>query len=334
MVRRASLLVVFVLAGCPLPEDSFVLSGRFVPEGAPVAGAEVRLLRNRFASETRCDALEPLDVTRTDAEGKFTFSLVRQQITAGEEARRFFSVSASGGEWDFEERFWFPEGDLDLGDVGALADAAQDSFEELRLDGHVAWRTPVSGAGFSPDRPVETRGVLAGRSWRQVPIDSLGRYDVVPVEERRQRAWQLRSQVAPPPPGRGAECPFIDVKPCPLTDGRFLPYTFPPDTPALIFNFGRETSVRDLVFHGLVLARPAVKARFDFNFFVDYTQWNPMLGARLNEGDFAGASCDEPGAFLSLGAGGFAKPVIFRVTFEDAAGLTVPIVSLQELTVR
>jgi hypothetical protein len=334
VVRRASLLVVFVLAGCPLPEDTFVLSGRFLPQGEPVAGAEVRLLRNRFASETRCDALEPLDVTRTDAEGRFTFSLVRQQITAGEESRRFFSVTADAADWNYEQRFWFPDADLDLGELGQLASATTIA-EDLRLDGHLAWRSESNGPRFTPDRPFETRSVLTGLEWRTVPIDSLGRYDVVPVEVRRQRAWAVQQRFASAqPPGRGAACPFIDVKPCPLTDGRFLPYTFPPDTPALIFNFARETSVKDLLFHGLVLARPAVKARFDFNFFVDYTQWNPMTSARLDESLFTGGSCDEPGAFFNAAAGGFAKPVIFRVTFEDAAGLTVPIVSLQEMTVR
>lgn len=114
-----------------------------------------------------------------------------------------------------------------------------------------------------------------------------------------------------------------------------MPYTFPPDTPAIVLNFERETGVKNLVFHGLVLARPASKVRYDFNFFVDYEQWNPMVPTTLEPSLFerAAQACDEPGAFLRTSAVGVGNPVIFRVRFEDAEGRTVPIVSLQELSV-
>ncbi len=341
MVRRTLQLVVLLgCAGCPLPEDGFVLSGRATLfDGTPLADVEVQLARNRVASETRCDQLEPLAVTRTGPDGRYSFSLIRQQVTAGVEGRRFFSVSRFDGVRRFTQRFWFPDADLELGDLGVQPVDAW-SFNETRLDGHLAWRSEdgffVFG-GNQPDRPFEGRAVSARREWRTVPIDSLGRYDLVPVETRAEEPWvHIGAKASALPPGRGAECPFIDVTPCPLTDGRFLPYFFPPETRTLVFNFHQETSVKNLGFHGLVLERPAAKARFDFNFFVDYGQWNPMISAKL-DGQLQALSsdqCDEPGVFLDTVAGGFAQPVIFRVSFEDEAGALVPIVSLQEMTAR
>lgn len=319
-------------AGCPLPEDSFVLSGRVVSRtGAPLPDTEVTLSRNLLPSETRCDQLVPLRSVRTDAEGRYEFSLIRQEVTAGVLARRFFSVEFSDAdERRLSQRFWFPDGDLELGELGA--EAASEPQVEYRLDGHVAWR---GASELALDRPVERRVVHRAHRWVTVPIDSLGRRDVVPMEARHET---LPTRVPPATllaPGRGAKCPFIDVEPCPLTDGRFVPYTFPPDTPAIVLNFGHETGVKNLVFHGLVLERAASKVRYDFNFFVDYEQWNPMVPTTLDPALFEAAAktCDEPGAFLRTSAVGVASPVIFRVRFEDAEGRTVPIVSLQELSV-
>ena len=334
-MRRALCFMALVLAGCPLPEDAFVVSGRVTQ--AHTGGSEVRLLRSRFASETRCDVFEPLEVTQTDADGRYAFTVIRQQVTAGVTGRRFFAVEADVEGGTFTQRFWFPDADLDLGETGETIDGTR-RFIEQRLDGRLAWRTATPGGpANSPDRPFEARQVYGQREWRTVPIDSLGRFDVVPIESRFEAPWtrfdRATQQV---PAGRGAKCPFVDVVPCPLTDGRFEPYVFPPDTPALILNFGHETDTSRLGFHGLVLQRPAVKARFDFNFFVDYTQWNPMIPARLDPDLFARESdhCDEPGVFINSGSGGGVSPVIFRVRFEDAEGLTVPIVSLSEVTVR
>ncbi len=327
---RAGLISLAVLTGCPLPEDTFVLSGHTEP------GAEVTLSRNRFASDTRCDAFEVLDVTHADDSGNYAFPVIRQQVTGGIEARRFFSVSAPRQGGTLTQRFWFPDADLDLGELEVPFEGSWTTSEG-RLDGHVAWRADSNfGFAIPLDRTYEQHVVQSVREWRTVAVDSLGRFDVVPVESRFESVLTTHGAGIQVPRGRGAECPFIDVKPCPLTDGRFLPYFFPPETPQIILNFGRETSVKDLAFHGLVLARPAVKARFDFNFVVDYTQWNPMISAKLDGRAqvLSGDQCDEPGAFLKVSAQGFADPVLFRVTFEDAEGLTVPIVSLQELTVR
>jgi hypothetical protein len=91
-MRRALCFMALVLAGCPLPEDAFVVSGRVTQ--AHTGGSEVRLLRSRFASETRCDVFEPLEVTQTDADGRYAFTVIRQQVTAGVTGRRFFAVEA------------------------------------------------------------------------------------------------------------------------------------------------------------------------------------------------------------------------------------------------
>lgn len=324
-MRRALLLTAAVaLSACPLPEDTYFVSGEAVPS------TEVRLLRNRFASKRSCEALELIDTVTTGADGRFSFPVVRQQITGGENERRFFSVEF--GEGDVRaRRFWFPDADLEL---GAWVEPGGDAFREVEADGVVAWSgPPVPGGSF--DRDVRMRDVFAAFEWRSVPIDSLGRADLVPVEARVELPWvTLETAQREPPRSRGIECPFIDVHPCPLTDGRFLPFTMPPDSRTLVFNFGRELAVRGIVFHGLVLERPAVRVRYDFNFLVDYEQWNPWLSSKLDPAQFdsEGAHCVTPGVSL-VGNANNVRPMIFRVRFEDAEQNLVPIVSLQEVTI-
>ena len=207
-------------------------------------------------------------------------------------------------------------------------------MSEVELDGVVAGScTQLPGGAF--DRDARTRVAHVDFEWRSGPIDSLGRADLVPVEARVETPWvTLETTQREPPRSRGMECPFIDVHPCPLTDGRFLPFTMPPDSRTLVFNFGRELAVRGIVFHGLVLERPAVRVRYDFNFLVDYEQWNPWLSSALDPAQFdtEGERCVAPGVSLFGNANGV-RPVIFRVRFEDAEQNLVPIVSLQEVTI-
>lgn len=320
-------VLVHFVSGCALPEDTYFVSGETTPS------TEVRLLRNRFGSRTRCDALELIDITTTGADGRFSFPVVRQQITGGESERRFFSVEF--GDVDTEERAWrfqFPDADLQLGRWNEPNVAPVREFE---LDGFIAWR----GGGLpinTFDRDVRSRSVRHAFEFREVPIDSLGRVDYVPLETRVASAWAVNeTSMREPPRARGVECPFIDVKPCPLTDGRFLPFTMPPDSRTLVFNFRRELAVRGILFHGLVLERPAVRVRYDFNFLVDFEQWNPWLSSMLDPGEFSRESefCNAPGASLAANANNV-KPVIFRVRFEDAEQNLIPIVSLQEVTIQ
>ncbi len=339
-MRRALILsgALLSLAGCPLPEDQFVLSGQLLNgQGAPMAGAEVRLLRNQVASETRCDALEPLQTTVTDSAGRYSFTLIRQEITRGISARRFFRVEADAFGAVVSQTFWFPDADLDLGVLSLVQPSSAWRITEWRIDDRLGWRSEFNGFLFSPDRPFSWRTASTSREWRSVPIDSLGRYDIVPVEWRNEGGWISPSPGnVPPPPSRGAECPQLDVTPCPLTDGRYLPFEFPPNTRNIVLNFKRETQVNPLAFHGLMLERRAVRARLEFNIVEDFSNWNILgtrtLDPRLQE--LSAERCNDPGTFVSFGASSFIKPFVLRVTFEDEAGDAVPIISLAEISSR
>lgn len=327
------LLLALGALGCPLPEDEFVLSGSVAGAGA---GVEVRLLRNQVASEQRCDSFAPLATALTDEGGRYQFHLIRQQVTQGVPMRRFFRVEVNEGLAVLSQSFWFPDADLDLGELSATASPAAWRIVEAELDGHLGWRSEVRGV-FDFDRPFRWRQASALREWRTVPVDSLGRYDVIPVEWRLEGQWaNAGASPQPPPASRGAACPFIDVTPCPLTDGRYVPYVFPAGTRAVVLDFRRETNLSPLRFHGLVLERPAAKVRFDFNFVEDFDSWSKLgtttLDSRLQ--DLSVDRCNEPGVFMSVGTGGFITPVLLRVVFEDEAGEAVPIVSLAEISTR
>lgn len=330
-MRAWVLLCAVGFCACPQPEDVFVLSGRVVDTtGEPRAGVPVQLRRARFASETRCDAFDDLSTTTTATDGTYAFELLRQEVTAGIEARRFFEIEAAGDSGRWSQRFWFPTANLALGDLGSSF-ASGDLTEQL-IDGHVAWR------GFAPtrlSRRSEVRAVRTRREWVTVPIDSLGRFDVIPVETRftlergRELDESLESTAA------GATCDAFGISPCPLTDGRFLPFELPPDTRELVVEFQRETRV-ELLFHGLQLARPASGARLDFSFQSGATEFGTLGTARLRADDFreAANSCNEPGAFVTVAWTSFIRPRVLRIRFVDEADQVVPILSLQEITGR
>jgi hypothetical protein len=325
-----------LLAGCPLPEDQFVLSGHL--GGNPRPGVEVRLLRNQVSSDTRCDALEPLETTLTDEAGRYSFTLIRQQVTRGVNARRFFRVETGSSPGAVvSQSFWFPDADLALGELSGVVPAGAWRVSEYRVDERLAWRAELNGVSFAPDRPYEWRVASTLREWRTVPIDSLGRYDIVPVEWRVEGPWEAQTpELTAPPLSRGGECPDIDVTPCPLTDGRYVPYEFPPNTRTIVLNFKHEVSVNPIALHGLVLERPAAMRRLEFNFVEDFDNWNKLgtspLDGRLQE--LSLDRCNEPGLFVGMGSAGFIKPVLLRIAFEDAAGDLVPIVSLSEISTR
>lgn len=243
-----------LLAACPLPEDQFVLSGQLVDAlGRPRPGVEVQLSRNRVASERRCDALDRLTSTQTDDQGRYQFSLVRQQITGGVNARRFFRVEADIGSNKVRQTFWFPDADLELGTLSSVVPQDAWRVTEYLLDGHVASRAE-SVSSTQWERDSERHTVFSRREWRTVPIDSLGRYDIVPVDwELEASAERQSSSDVTIPAGRGGECPFIDATPCPLTDGRFVPFEFPENTRTIVLNFKREVSISPLTFHEILL---------------------------------------------------------------------------------
>ena len=233
------------------------------------------------------------------------------------------------------QSFWFPDADFDLGELTFVAPPAASLLTEVEIDGRIAWRSELTAPLRTSDRPFRWRTATSLRDWRTVPIDSVGRYDIVPVELRVEGPWTAATASATPTPqSRGAECPTVDVTPCPLTDGRFVPYVFPENTRELIFNFHHEVNVSPMLFHGLVLARPAAKARFDFSFQTDFTSWDRLssvtMDLRLQE--LSVDRCNEPGVFLTTSPGGFIRPVALRVVFEDPAGQAVPIISLAEVT--
>ena len=326
-----------LLVACPLPEDQFVLSGQVVDAlGHPRAGAEVRLSRNRFPSEKRCDALDPLDTTQTDDQGRYSFTLVRQQITGGVSARRFFRVESDAEAAKVRQTFWFPDADLELGPMSSVVPGEAWRVTEYTLDGHVASRSESVNTIFW-ERSSERRTTHSLRAWRTVPVDSLGRWDVVPVD------WELQSDqdeqegdAVQIPASRGAECPDLDVVRCPLTDGRYVPFEFPDNTRTIVLNFKHEVNVSPLNFHGLVLGRTAARVRLEFNFVLDFENWNKLgsakFDARLQER--SAERCVEPGSFVSFSPGGLIKPVLLRIAFEDEAGDLVPILAVSEISTR
>ena len=330
---RASWLVLLVLlAGCPLPDDTFFLSGRLVDRLGVVMGDHPFVLsRNRVASESRCDELEPLREGRTDEEGRFRVELLRQEITDGVAGRRFFALETSDGVQTLGWRFWFPDGDLELGDWQFPETAP--SFDERLIDGHVAWR---GNEVITFDRVAERRRVWSSRQWREVAIDSVGRVDYVPVETRAVAHITSWPAVQADYASRGGECPFIAVTPCPLTDGRYLPFALPADTRTLIFNFRRGVDLNTVLFHGLQLSGVPARAQFDFNLVLDLEQWNPLPPATLESSRAASSSevCDEPGAFYALNYRSFIDPVTLRVRFVDGQGNVLNVLSLQEVTLR
>lgn len=326
-----------LLVACPLPEDQFVLSGQVVDAlGHPRAGAEVRLSRNRFPSEKRCDALDPLDATQTDEQGRYSFTLVRQQITGGVSARRFFRVESDSDANKVRQTFWFPDADLAMGTLSPIVPEQAWRVTEYELDGHVASRSESVGT-VAWERNSERRTAFGMREWRTVPVDSLGRYDVVPVDWELQVDEQEQGSMEMPVPGsRGGECPDIDTVPCPLTDGRYVPFQLPENTRTIVLNFKRETNISPLNFHGLVLGRTAARVRLEFNFVLDFENWNKLgsakFDARLQER--SAERCVEPGTFVSFSPGSLIKPVLLRIAFEDEAGDLVPILALSEISTR
>ncbi|MFO0595319.1 MAG: hypothetical protein U0228_08445 [Myxococcaceae bacterium] len=321
LISAGWLLVLVSMTGCPLPDDVFTISGTWSP------GDRVHLLRNKFASKTRCDALVELDVTTADDQGHFVFNVLRQQVTGGVSERRFFAVESEGPVKKVK-RFWFPDADLDLGE---WFEPAAEPFVEDELDGHIAARRR-SGEGGWP-RPWRTRSGTTQQDWVQVPIDSLGRFDVINVQTSLETPWAERTPVSPQSAQPSSvTCPFVDVDPCPFQDGRFLPWVPPPDTRTLVLNFGSERAVNSIGVLGLELERPAVKLRTEFNFVVDYTQWNPLFSSKIPNDAFISAAerCTEPGLFFSTALGG-PHPTLLRVGFVDESGALVPITSLLEL---
>ncbi|MFZ5445593.1 MAG: hypothetical protein ACOZQL_36715 [Myxococcota bacterium] len=328
------LALVVVLAGCPLPEDTFVLTGTLVArDGSPLADQEVRLLRNRTASELRCDALSPLRVTKSDADGRFEFRLIRQEITAGVLARRFFAVEFTN-EYDnvLSKRFWFPDGDFDVGEVGRFEPTWTTS--EALVEGHVAWRRAAEP--FFTDQPLDVRVVETRRDWVTVPIDSLGRTDTVPVESRVDWPPSRVAANDSAPPSRGARCANVDVHPCPLTDGRYLPFEFASPRPALVLDFDTPIAVSSVTFHGLVLSAAAASARFELAIVRDSEEWIPMQPARLDGRlqQRSGEMCEEPGQFFVARTVGLADALRLRITFVDGEDKLVPVVALQEVAVQ
>jgi hypothetical protein len=327
-----------LLVACPLPEDQFVLSGQVVDSaGQPRPGVEVRLSRNRYPSEKRCDALDPLTTTQADEQGRYSFALVRQQITGGVSARRFFRVESDFESSVASQTFWFPDADLQLGALSNVVPEQAWRLTEYELDGHVAARYESAAATVSWERESERRTTFNTREWRTVPVDSLGRYDVVPVQWELETAAEAQeSSIVGVPGSRGGECPSVEATPCPFTDGRYLPFALPENTRTLVFNFKREVSISPITFHGLLLAGTAARVRFEFNFVLDFDNWNRLgtakFDARLQER--SAERCVEPGAFVSFSPGSLIKPVLLRVAFEDEAGDLVPILSLSEISTR
>lgn len=335
--RGVACVLLTGLSGCPMPEELYVLSGQVLDsEGVPAAEVEVRLLRNQVASDTRCDSLEALDTTRTDSTGHYRFSLLRQQVNRGVPGQRFFRAEVDGAGHVFSQSFWFPNADLDLG-VLQKELVPSDAYEmlETRIDGRLAWRDFLKGRPEGRfDLPHDTRRVDALREWRSVPIDSLGRFEVIPVEWRREAPWTRGDSDVPRV--RDIACPDIDVSPCPLTDGRYIPYVLAPNTRAIVLHLTKERHLRSVDFSGVVLERAAARLLIEFNDQPTTGDWNAFESVLLSSATqkISPDSCNEPGAFMTVLASRSLTPAMVRLVFIDERGESVPILSLSEVALR
>ncbi len=329
----------WLMLGCPQPEDQFVVSGRLVGFGKPQPGVEVRLLRNQYASAIRCDALELFATTRTDETGQFAFSLLRQQVTRGNPERRFFRVEFEALDGTVSKSFWFPDADLTLGDWDMGGPEKFGATEEVQVDGRISWRREDYGERFSlppgADQSFQIRTVLSEFNWLIVPQDSLGRDDSIPVETKFEAPWERQEGTNLPPGSRGALCPNIDVLPCPLSDGRYLPYAFPVGTRNIVLNLGLTVGIPRIFFHGLVLEKIASKVRLEFNFVQDESSWNMLSTVPFDAEAQGGRSgnCNAPGAYFFIEPMSSIKPVFLRITFLDEASAPISTLSLTEISI-
>jgi len=339
---RALALAAVVLSACAMPEDQFVLEGTVTDDlRAPVAGEEVRLLREQSRDGLRCVPMVLVSSAVTGAQGRYRFELIRQQLTMGAPQNRFFRVEVGEpGVHTSAFVFRFPSVDLSLpplplptGAVDGLPGAGKLSEVETFVDGFMAWR---GGGAAGGDRESMSRAVDRQADVLTVTRDSLGGTEEVPLEWRLEGPLVPQPALGETPASRGGAC---DVGPaggaCPLTDGRYLPFVFAPGTKTATLTLPEAVSLGAVALHGLVLGGEAVSARVEVS-FDDVTPVTPFMRFGLSPGDqrLAATSCEEPGQFLALPVDvPLLRPKRVRLRFVGADDLDVELRSLSEVSV-
>lgn len=339
---RALALATLALSACAMPEDQFLLEGTVIDDlSSPAAGVEVRLLREQSRDGLRCVPMLDVLQTTTDQNGQYRFELIRQQLTMGEPRNRAFRVEVGErGVLTSSFTFRFPSVDLRLPVLplpveGMNGPLGRDTAEEVEtfVDGYVAWRGSAAAGG---DREAMARRVSRQASILTLTRDAVGGTEDLPVEWRLEHPLEPRPASGATPVSRGVACDVgPDGGPCPLTDGRYLPFVFPPGTKGATVALAENLSIGAVAVHGLLLGGEAVTARLDVS-FDDVTPPAPYLrfGLSIDAQRFAAASCEEPGEFLALPVDlSFPRPKRLRLRFLDATDTSVELRSLSEVSV-
>jgi hypothetical protein len=342
---RALFFTALLCAGCPSPDEAFTLKGRVVDElRQPQGNLEVRVLRDRNLDGVRCLPMLPFTTLTTDASGRFSTTLYRQQLTLGAALPRFFRVEVSSpakSEVLSAYTFRFPAVDVALPDlpVSSTGDVPYvpqlETFSEGLLDGVVAWCGGLNSF-TAEDRQMAAREVT--RTFRGDGIDSdvVGGFEVLGLELRVER----------PMPGfaasstsvvRGAACDVVPVgASCPLTDGRMASATLAPGTVTVSLTWDELRAVSVSSLRAVRVEGAVAAITLEGTTPMTPGVWQPWYSAPkfvIDEVGKAATHCSEPGAFILL------NPPInlvsgLRLRFEDARGTSLPILSMAEVTAR
>lgn len=334
---------LLVFAGCPSPEEAFVLSGRLIDEnGVGLPRQQVHVLRDTSPDARRCTPMEPFATLETDDAGRFTLFVYRQQQTLGRAVPHFFRVETSPAlqpTWRTSLSFRFPAVDLPLPDllVPTLGlEPPPNTFETLvegTLDGTVAWRSGV-GAIFAEERALD-RVKVDRRLFSDVaPVSGFNMYESFAVEARLERPMGP-SQTDTISRLRTLSCD-VPGQPCPLTDGRALPVDLPPNTQAVSITATDILELTEVGLRGLqVEGEPDTLVIEIDEGSVGAAQWRTWLRSQKVREVLPAARnhCREPTGFLS-----FVLPRVLatglRVRVEDVNGEPLNLTSLAEVMAR
>jgi hypothetical protein len=190
-----------VALGCGLPEDLFVLEGSVVDKGwSPLADTEVRLLRDASIDGVRCVPMTLVASQRTDAEGRYRFDLVRQQLTLGAQQRRVFRVEVAQEPEPTVSSFTFrfPSADLKLPALPALPALPVGTARQAPT----GWTDEIPGPDRSPRIYVRQK-VRSTVDFRCLPEGELTGPWESPIRRRRHRIRHREAAVGHPnPPSR------------------------------------------------------------------------------------------------------------------------------------
>lgn len=343
--RHLVSVLALALSGCPSPEDGFLLSGRVVDQnGAPVAGHEVRVLRDASVDGERCTPLRPFVTLVTGENGRFATTVYRQQQTLGGPVPRFFRVEASSvsePESMTAFTFRFPAVDVTLPDLliatGPVPEPLPpvEVFLESTLDDAVVWRGPTS-VHPGEDRAMPTRRVA------RVTRDDLIDANLLGIDSR----WvslELRFEWPAPPVRagnasvlRGLACDVVaDGQVCPLTDGRMLPLRLPPGTKSVAITSPSVLVLNSVAVRGLQVDGAVARVFVESADSLEQPAWRLYAvaprGAELISS--ARTHCKEPGAFFSTSPGTVLTRGL-RLRAEDSSGAALELLSLSEVTAQ